>query len=247
MEGSVHLNYQIKNPLHEFMHEQRLNALIGVMKQTLADIKQPRILDVGCGRGELMSRLREELDAEVFGVDIDPQCVAMSRTHGPTWQGTVEEVWQDHRADVESRFDLVVSSHSMEHMPAPCETMSLLKKFTKKHLLVAIPNPHYLPNLFNVALMQRIPRVNQGHYHSWDAPHLQQFLENQVGLDIVGWHADFVKIVPGRMLRNVALRTGFLGMMEGRMLPRLTPRLANSLIALCALPETVSAADTANR
>jgi SAM-dependent methyltransferase len=57
---------------------------------TLADLelaRRERIVDVGCGTGELTRVLVRESDAEVVGIDADPGLLAVAREHVPVVAG----------------------------------------------------------------------------------------------------------------------------------------------------------------
>lgn len=59
------------------LHRMRLEAVEYALLQSGAK----RIVDLGCGDGELLERLRHHPQFEsVLGIDVDPRCVAAART-----------------------------------------------------------------------------------------------------------------------------------------------------------------------
>jgi len=128
--------------------------------------------------------------------------------------------------------DLVVSSHSLENMPDPIGTLKIMKKITRRYILLALPNPHFLPMIVKVVLLNRIPEINKGHYYCWDAPHLAWFLSGQLNLELVRWSADWVQLFP-RAFGSVRGLSAIANMLEARIAPLFFPRLAESLIVLC--------------
>lgn len=91
------------------------------------------ILDVGCGAGSLLLRMRRAGFVNVKGVD---PYIAEDIDYG----GGLKI----HKADVSAlteRFDLVMSHHSFEHMPDPLKSLSDLARLLKPDgaLLVRIP------------------------------------------------------------------------------------------------------------
>lgn len=91
------------------------------------------ILDVGCGAGSLLLRMRRAGFVNVRGVD---PYIAEDIDYG----GGLKI----HKADVSAlteRFDLVMSHHSFEHMPDPLKSLSDLARLLKPNgaLLVRIP------------------------------------------------------------------------------------------------------------
>ena len=48
----------------------------------MREVAPERVLDVGCGMGELAERVQKELGAEVVAVDISPRMVELTRARG---------------------------------------------------------------------------------------------------------------------------------------------------------------------
>ncbi len=78
--------------------------------------RQARILDIGCGTGRLLSALKLEGFEHLHGVDISDQAVEICRSKGLAVEpiGSIQEI---RPKDVGDRFDLVVLSHVLEHIP----------------------------------------------------------------------------------------------------------------------------------
>lgn len=50
--------------------------------EAIAEVSPARVLEVGCGWGELAARIREDLGAEVVAVDLSPRMVELARERG---------------------------------------------------------------------------------------------------------------------------------------------------------------------
>lgn len=73
-----------------------------------------RVLDVGCGSGAMLERLRD-LGWRVQGVDPDPRAAAVAGHRGiPVHTGTLEEA-----AFEDGAFDAIIMNHVIEHVPDP--------------------------------------------------------------------------------------------------------------------------------
>jgi len=205
------------------------------MSQTIADVvaqlccdngKEPgqyRVLDVGCGTGEVMYALNR-LGFKPFGVDINLDCAKKSSEHGSV---VVSELMKLNRIFPEDEFDVVICSHVLEHMDNPGAAVAVLRHISAKYLIIAVPN---LARLANFGVRQ--PRlVNRGHRMGWDCHHLRTFLEIRCDLKIVGWLKDGVTLPP---LRNKYLyQTKLLKFIEYGLLPKIVPQQVSSLIVLC--------------
>lgn len=214
----------------------RVRALVNLAKRAVEGIRTPCILDVGSGRGELLSALKVELGANVTAVDVDPVCVERAKAYGKALEGTLENVYASNREAMAERFDLVISSHSLEHMPDPYACLVAMKAVTRRGVLIAVPNPLFLPYAVKVGLLRRSYEVNRGHWYCWDAPHLAWMLEGRLQLKIRCWSGDWVQVIP-RKLCGSLYKTWVLRTVEGRLIPRLFPMLCESLIVLCEKQE----------
>jgi O-antigen chain-terminating methyltransferase len=106
---------------------------------------QKRVVDLGCGRGELIEMLRAE-GVDAYGVEIDPDFVALLEEKG------LEVVPQDavaHLAELDPEsLGGVVGSHLVEHLP-PAAVTALVALASEKLaeggvLILETPNPESL-------------------------------------------------------------------------------------------------------
>jgi ubiquinone/menaquinone biosynthesis C-methylase UbiE len=90
--------------------------LIRTLRPLLRGLASPRVLDVGCGTGRLLARMRAELPAATLcGVDASPEMVAVA--HGkPELQGLRIEVGSAAALPFDDgEFDAVASTVSFHH------------------------------------------------------------------------------------------------------------------------------------
>jgi 2-polyprenyl-3-methyl-5-hydroxy-6-metoxy-1,4-benzoquinol methylase len=104
-----------------------------------------RVVDLGCGRGELIEMLGEQ-GVSAYGVEIDPDFISRLEDKG------IEVVAQDavsHLAELEpGAVDGIVASHVVEHLP-PAALVSLVSLAAEKIaeggiLILETPNPESL-------------------------------------------------------------------------------------------------------
>jgi SAM-dependent methyltransferase len=81
--------------------------------EAIAAARPRRALDVGCGRGELAERIRDELGAEVRAVDQSERMVDLTRARG------VDAILGDVQALPfgDGEFDVVVANWMLYHVP----------------------------------------------------------------------------------------------------------------------------------
>jgi SAM-dependent methyltransferase len=79
----------------------------------VAEARPSRVLDVGCGQGELAQRIATELRAEVVGVDQSPRMVELTRERGvDARRGDVQAL-----DFADESFDCVVAAWMLFHVP----------------------------------------------------------------------------------------------------------------------------------
>jgi ubiquinone/menaquinone biosynthesis C-methylase UbiE len=70
-----------------------------------------RLLEIGCSRGFLTQRVRQELSAMTTGIDLNPEAIANAVTDGLTAMDAQALAFED------ESFDKLYSFHCIEHIP----------------------------------------------------------------------------------------------------------------------------------
>jgi SAM-dependent methyltransferase len=95
-----------------------------------------RLLDFGCGTGHLLKRLSAHFEA--FGYDAAPFARSACRANAP--DAVILEEWESLPP---ASFDVIVSLHTLEHLPRPLPTLQALaaKLAGGGVFLFVVPNP----------------------------------------------------------------------------------------------------------
>lgn len=97
-----------------------------------------RLLDVGCGVGQLL-QVAKARGYQVAGCDISVWATDYARKAGyDVRTGTLEEIQYDDHA-----FDIVVASHTLEHVPAPLPFLQAVRRILRDDGLLVIAVPNY--------------------------------------------------------------------------------------------------------
>jgi SAM-dependent methyltransferase len=159
------------------LHVERLNTVV----RALLDSGATSVLDLGCGPGELLLRLREHTQfAQLLGIDIDTRALADARAAmGLNWLqpdprlavrlGSFEEI------DVElTGFDAAVMLETIEHIAPghlPRVERAVFAGMHPRLLLVTTPNQEY--NVLHGMAAGR--KRHSGHHFEWTRAQFQHW------------------------------------------------------------------------
>lgn len=148
----------------------RILSWVGPIKEmveldirTLNGKKRGRLLDIGCGSGAFLTRMRN-LGWNVMGIELDKKAVKLAREYFGLniYEGTLEEANFS-----ENEFDAITMNHVIEHLCDPITTLKKCYRILKPRgkLVIITPNIESLGAcLFD------------GAWRGWEAPrHLHLF------------------------------------------------------------------------
>lgn len=225
-KGSVHINYDY--PLQAGTPQAMLiSSLLRIVRDVISNYaidkktRRFRVLDVCCGRGELLERL-SHFDIDLKGLDIDPNCVSMSKKY---CECIVHDIYDIDSLFEENSFDLIICSHGLEHLENPKDVIIKLTKISSKFILLAVPNLISFHLIF-YSLFRREYNVKEGHVCGWDRPHFHNLLINHCSIYNIKWMVDMVQIFPSKLSKFRIVRY------VQSFLPSVFPYFSRSLIML---------------
>jgi methionine biosynthesis protein MetW len=139
--------------------------------QTISNWIQPnmRVLDLGCGDGELLAHLRETKNARGYGMDIDDRAVLACVQRGVNVvQGDVERGL----AEFENQFfDVVILSRTLQ---ATRKTEALMREVLRvgREAIVTIPNFGHWTTRWQLGIGGRMPVSKNLPFQWYDTPNV---------------------------------------------------------------------------
>jgi methionine biosynthesis protein MetW len=128
-----------------------------------------RVLDLGCGDGTLLARLRDERGAIVRGVEIDLDNVARCIERDvPVYQGDLDEGL----ADIpDGRFDVVILSQTLQVVKRPKLVLTEMLRVGRRGV-VSFPNFGHWRIRGHLLLRGRMPVSEAIPYTWYDTPNI---------------------------------------------------------------------------
>ncbi|KKQ77580.1 MAG: Methyltransferase type 11 [Parcubacteria group bacterium GW2011_GWC1_38_6] len=110
----VSKRWRSKYPLRAYVHERQYQSVLSYVKPGM------NVLDAGCGEG-ILSLMMAEKGACVTGVDLSipnvEVCIKRAAEHNLSGRVSFQTGDVEHLPFEDNFFDLVVSSHVLEHVP----------------------------------------------------------------------------------------------------------------------------------
>lgn len=128
-----------------------------------------KVLDLGCGDGELLHRLQGEKGVQGLGVDIDPANIIAAVGKGLC---VVQQDMEDGLQNFEgSRFDAVIIAYSLQVLERPHAVLERIASIGNE-AIVTFPNFGHWRSRLSLLLGGRMPQTKALPYSWFDSPNI---------------------------------------------------------------------------
>lgn len=180
--GNHHNKYGGGNPLIRYLTRRFLAALDELLDTAEAEGPIARVLEVGCGEGEIAERLRDRFPgATITALDLPD--AGLRGQWGPR-QGVGFMHGDAHRLPFASdTFDLVVAVEVCEHLDHPWSGLQEMARVSRRHLVLSVPREPMF-RLGNFLTGRHVGSFGNtpGHLNHWGTPGFLRFVSQQAAV-----------------------------------------------------------------
>ena len=162
------------------------------------------VLDLGCGDGELLHRLRVAKSVHGLGVDIEEAMIVRCLARGITvFQGNLNEGLRDHAS---GSYDYVVLNQTLQVIERPVDLLAEMLRVGRQ-VIVSFPNFGYLGIRLALLVRGRMPVSRELPFQWHDTPNIHMCTRRDF-LDYCRKHGvqvtSIIDIKNGRRIRSAA-------------------------------------------
>ena len=166
--------YLSNKPLMRFLNNKLKRDIILTLKNLNLNIKN--ILDIGCGEGFITSEVAKNFPkTKITAIDPKEQYLNYAKKFNNLPNIRYEK--KDLSYKFNRKFDLVIITEVLEHLPNPEESLKKTKRLSKKFILITVPNEPFfrIGNLLALKYAKRLGNT-PGHLHNWSKNQLYKIL-----------------------------------------------------------------------
>lgn len=164
-------NFNLQSKPKEYFSQNRPEMIPFIPQQA------KKILDVGCGVGLFAEKLKEQNQAEAWGVEFDARAGAEAKNKLD--KVLIGDIMILIAELPDNYFDCIIFNDLLEHLADPFALLKQIKtKLSPQGVIVcSLPNVRYLPNLFNLLIKKQWAYEDQG---VLDKTHLRFFTAKSI-------------------------------------------------------------------
>ena len=148
-----------ENGKFKILHQIKSHRMTYILDQIgNRDIKNLKILDVGCGGGIICEPLAR-LGAEVTGIDFAPNNIKAANIHAKKNKLKINYFYKDiEKSKLKEKFDIIVMFEVLEHLDDWKKTIKNIRKNLNKNgkIIISTINRNLLSKLFAIDIAENI-------------------------------------------------------------------------------------------
>ena len=185
------------NGKFKILHQIKSHRMTYILDQIgNRDIKNFKILDVGCGGGIICEPLAR-LGAKVTGIDFAPNNINAAKIHSKKNKLKINYIHKDvEKSKLDGKFDLILMFEVLEHLDDWKKTIKKIKKNLNKNgiIIISTINRNLLSKLFAISIAENILKWIPKGTHDYNKLIKPEELKNFVGCFLTGTAAEVTPV-----------------------------------------------------
>jgi SAM-dependent methyltransferase len=169
-----------KNPIQRLLLWNFFRNLVSLISAKKVD----SILDVGCGEGFTLNRLKQEgIGKKLEGIEYSDTAIKIGKKIYPNIKIKKGSIYNLPYAD--NSFDLVLCTEVLEHLEDPAKGLKELARVSKRYLVISVPNEPFfmLAQLLRGKNWSRFGNDIE-HINHWTMFSFPKFVKENAGVKI---------------------------------------------------------------
>ncbi len=181
--GNVTSKHSVGNPISRMLvkrFDQRISTLLGKAQPL-------KILEIGCGEGEIISLALKNTKSTILATDISKKVINEAQNNIQDQRVTFEQLNIHDIPDTkEYQADLVVCCEVLEHLEDPQAGLAKLHSLTTSHCLLSVPREP-LWRVLNMARGSYLKELGNtpGHLQHWGKNEFISFISEAFSIEKV--------------------------------------------------------------
>ncbi len=165
-----------RNPIQRFLINRFFKTLIKEAKT----LHPKTILDVGCGEGFTLNRLRKSnIGKDLIGVDTLKTAIELGKKQFPNLDLREGSAYKLPFKD--NSFDMVLCLEVLEHLDNPAKALSEIARVSKKYAIISVPKEPWF-RISNFLRGKNLKRWGNDieHINHWSARSFKKFVSKDM-------------------------------------------------------------------
>lgn len=131
--GNTYDKFNTKNPIARYL----MDGFLGTFTELFALTSGTKILEIGCGEGEMLRTVKQQRDIDLHGFDVDIPLLVSAKQELPDVHISLGDGHQIAYPD--KSFDIVFACEVLEHVARPAQVLAEAQRVAREYAIFSVP------------------------------------------------------------------------------------------------------------